>query len=173
MPKTGYPRGKWPRETIEETFWARVRKTDTCWLWEGQIRDDGYGILRGRSVHRFAYQLLRGDIPEGLEIDHICSVRNCVRPDHMQCVDHSTNVQLSHARGKHVSHYDRLGSMHRNKTICKNGHPYDSANTRIDEAGRRRCKICDIEKSRRYMVKTKYDVVRGACGDTTKETHEQ
>lgn len=83
------------RKTAAERFWAKVRKTATCWLWRGATNKSGYGNFwdgeRNVSAHRFAF----GEVPEGLEIDHLCSVRNCVNPDHMEAVTHAENVRRS------------------------------------------------------------------------------
>lgn len=76
--------------TVEERFWAKVQKTDGCWLWTGCCIKGSYGrffVRRGLTVlaHRFAYELLVGPIPEGHLLDHrpTCP-RNCVRPDHVR-----------------------------------------------------------------------------------------
>jgi hypothetical protein len=71
---------------------ARTRITDltSCWLWSGCVNGDGYGVIRegGRGsrlllVHRALYELMVGAIPEGMEIDHACEVRNCINPAHL------------------------------------------------------------------------------------------
>ena len=150
-----WERGKWPRPTIEQVFWERANRARGCWLWSGQINADGYGILRRRSAHRFAYELLIGKIPDDCEIDHKCSNRNCVNPHHMEAVSHTENIRRSWKRGKCEGIRHRLGSMQAAKTHCANGHKYSKENTRIDEAGRRRCKQCDIDKTNRYKMKIK------------------
>ncbi len=69
-----------------------------CWLWTGGVKSDGYGSARTygarRSVlaHRFMYELLVGPIPDGLELDHVCRVRSCVNPDHLDIVTHAENI---------------------------------------------------------------------------------
>jgi hypothetical protein len=87
--------------TTEERFWARVDKADDCWLWTGYIKPNGYATFYpggGRHVekpyvHRFAYELTRGPIPSGLEVDHLCSVRHCVNPAHLEVVTRRENLE--------------------------------------------------------------------------------
>lgn len=82
----------------EARFWARVEKTDTCWLWQGQRNNQGYGGLKVQGVevkaHRFAYELLVGPIPDGLVIDHTCLVKHCVRPEHLQPLTQAENARV-------------------------------------------------------------------------------
>lgn len=77
-------------ETPEVRFWSRVDASGPCWLWTG-FTHDGYGsftVTRGdtRRAHRYAWETLVGPVPAGLVIDHLCRVRNCVNPDHMETV---------------------------------------------------------------------------------------
>ena len=73
----------------EKDFWPRVQKGDprTCWLWTGSVGKNGYGtILFEREhdyAHRIAYRLVKGDIPEGQVIRHLCNVRLCCNPQHL------------------------------------------------------------------------------------------
>ncbi len=80
---------------VEERFWANVDKTTTCWLWTGRLNWRGYGEISVKNkfvkAHRYAYEFLEAPIPEGLEIDHLCRVRNCVNPDHLEAVTHKEN----------------------------------------------------------------------------------
>src|SRR5690348_3625220 len=83
-------------ESPEERFWKYVEKTDSCWIWTGSLNTSGYGILRiGKttSVHRFAYELLVGPIGEGLQLDHVCCVRHCVNPAHLEPVTAAENMR--------------------------------------------------------------------------------
>lgn len=124
--------------TPEERFWAKVEKTDTCWLWTACCNDRGYGLfsVAGRLVqaHRFAYELLVGPIPEGLELDHVrdrgCRHRRCCNPAHLEAVTHAENVRRSDAT---------LTSIAAAKTHCRHGHPFDAANTYVDRYGHRIC----------------------------------
>jgi hypothetical protein len=86
------------RTPPEERFWPKVCKTETCWLWTAFKNRDGYGRFNAGGnqpvlVHRFAYELLVGPIAEGLELDHLCRVRACVRPEHLEPVPHRENLR--------------------------------------------------------------------------------
>src|SRR5689334_1886116 len=79
-------------------FWAKVQPADTgCWLWnEGSLDWSGYGQYwydgATRGAHRVAYGLLVGDIPEGLQIDHLCRTPSCVNPEHLEVVAPKENT---------------------------------------------------------------------------------
>ena len=61
---------------LEERFWAKVEKTEECWLWDGCLNSRGYGCIGingvSRLAHRVAYEAAKGPIPDGLVIDHLC-----------------------------------------------------------------------------------------------------
>ena len=81
-------------------WWSKVIPTEGCWHWIGNFNQKGYGRIQMSrklvSAHRFGYEMLRGPIPGGLEIDHLCGNRSCMNPDHMEAVDHKTNVLRGH-----------------------------------------------------------------------------
>lgn len=83
-------------ERIAIRFWAKVTKTDTCWLWTAVTLPNGYGLVtinkRKIYVHRWSYEATKGPIPDGLVIDHLCRVRNCVNPDHLEAVTNQVNI---------------------------------------------------------------------------------
>ena len=85
------------KKTVEERFWSKVDKTDNCWLWTASCDTAGYGRIKlgGKMVpaHRFSYEWAHGGIPEGLQVDHRCHQRNCVRPDHLRLVTNAQNQQ--------------------------------------------------------------------------------
>jgi hypothetical protein len=111
-----------------------------CLLWDRSLTGDGYGNLAAdgkvRKSHQVAYELTRGPVPEGLELDHLCRVRACFHPAHLEAVTHAENVSRSPLHGVH------LGRMNAIKTHCPQGHPYDSKNTKIARNGCRECAIC-------------------------------
>lgn len=90
--------------TVAQRFWSKVRKTETCWLWTACRHPFGYGgfIVNGHKVraHRWAYEDAYGPIPEGLELDHLCRNRACVRPEHLEVVTPLTNTQRANAARK-------------------------------------------------------------------------
>lgn len=91
-------------------FWAKVRVTQACWLWTGAKKANGYGNVKiaGKNLHphRVSWDLLVGDIPNGMVLDHICHVRLCVNPDHLRVVTQKQN--LENRRG--LSHCNKSGA---------------------------------------------------------------
>ena len=91
---------------LPERFWRKVT-VDTgsgCWVWMAALNRRGYGIWgwQGRTVlvHRVAYEVLTGQrIPEGLTIDHLCGVKRCVNPDHMEVVTRGENTRRYYRQG--------------------------------------------------------------------------
>lgn len=83
--------------TVEERFWSKVDKSGECWMWTGFIAPNGYGRFsaspfRG-GAHRFSWSLANGIIPEGMQIDHICFNKACVRPNHLRAVTVKQNAE--------------------------------------------------------------------------------
>ncbi len=81
-------------------FFSRVdKRPDGCWLWTAHVHPrTGYvqfriGGRKGKMVlaHRWAYERFTGPIPAGLELDHLCRVRHCVNPAHLEPVTRSEN----------------------------------------------------------------------------------
>lgn len=73
---------------LEERFWAKVDKSQECWVWTAARNRKGYGILlvdgKNRQAHRVSYELANGPIPGDLQVDHICHNRACMKPAHLR-----------------------------------------------------------------------------------------
>ena len=142
------PKGEYQLKPEIERFWAKVKVVESgCWEWQGHL-NRGYGRLRGDKkdilAHRYAYQLIKGSIPEDLTLDHLCRNRSCVNPDHLEIVTMRENI----LRG------DSFSAKHARKTHCPEGHPYDLFNTRYNLLGARECRICmKAGKKRRYFLR--------------------
>lgn len=139
--------GVYPRKPIEERFWAKVDKTDSCWLWTGFINTNGYGRFspkhgHGTYAHRFVYELTNGVILPELEIDHLCRIRHCVRPSHLDAVTHRINL----LRG------DTFVARNAAKTHCPHGHEYTRENTAYNK-GQRVCKECHRVRQAAWLAK--------------------
>lgn len=80
---------------LEERFWSKVEKTEGCWNWTAGKTHDGYGTIQAygkvRRAHRLSYVMLKGMIPDGMSVDHICHNRACVNPDHLRLATHKQN----------------------------------------------------------------------------------
>lgn len=135
QPQTIKPR---TRKPLEDRFWIKVEKTETCWLWTAATVKGGYGTIRiggvgspMESAHRVAYELLVGPIPDGLHLDHLCRVRRCVNPAHLEPVTCAENL----LRGESFSAVNAV------KTECLRGHAFTEENTYYTGRGRD-CRTC-------------------------------
>lgn len=100
-----------------------------CWLWEGALWPNGYGktarAIHGTQLaHRVFYLDSGREIPDGLDLDHLCRVRHCVNPDHLEAVSRSVNLQRGHDARK----------------TCKRGH--DLTNPANVQPGTSQCIPC-------------------------------
>lgn len=119
----------------------------SCRTWTGTRTANGYGVMRVLRhrlyVHRLAYTLACGPIPDGLEVDHLCRNRLCVNPDHLQPVTTRENG----LRG--------VGACATNarKEECDHGHAYTAENTLTNRLGHRRCRTCWNDYRRQYRAR--------------------
>ncbi len=153
--RQGHPGEAAPRivhgRPLADRFWEKVdkgQKPADCWLWTAQIDDKGYGRFKLRSgvsgtAHRISYELTTGaPIDPRLEIDHLCRVRHCCNPDHLEAVTKAENIR----RGTSPS------AAGRRKTHCPQGHPYAGDNLYINAAsGGRVCRECGRRHQREYL----------------------
>ena len=111
------------RATPQERLLRRVSVDGNgCWLWTGHINHNGYGTLwylgKTTRAHRLSHEVHVGPIPTGLQIDHLCRVRRCVNPAHLETVTSRENV----LRGISPTAFNAT------KSHCKNGHPFTGEN---------------------------------------------
>jgi hypothetical protein len=126
-------------------FWRYVEKTSGCWNWTGHKFVSGYGsiqiALRKVRVHRFSYELHKGPIPKDLQLDHLCSNRLCVNPDHLEAVTARTN----NMRGNSIT------AVNARKVACMHGHPLSGENLWVNpKTGWRACLACVRNRTRAY-----------------------
>lgn len=120
---------------VEDRFARKVEVADDgCWLWMGTVNRKGYGMFwpdaAGTPAHRWSYEHHVGPIPAGLQLDHLCRVRHCVNPEHLEPVTAKENQMRSPFNPAARTH-------------CPQGHPYDAVNTYLYPDGRRRaCRTC-------------------------------
>jgi hypothetical protein len=137
---------------MKKTFYDYVNKTDSCWYWEGYINPDGYGVFKDKLAHRLAYLEMHGEYPTNTVTDHLCRVRHCVNPLHLEAVSRGENVR----RG--------LSSMttrlrHASKTHCPKGHELTPDNLYLENSKdgwqRRHCKTCTKDRRTEQYLRNK------------------
>ena len=134
-----------------ERFWSHVDQSggpDACWPWQLSCDRIGYGSVRfsvrNYLAHVVAYVLTFGQVPDGLELDHVrargCTRRDCCNPAHIEAVTHAENMR----RGSQAS-----------QTHCKRGHEFTAQNTITDprRPGQRTCRTCHNADVRRHLAK--------------------
>jgi len=131
-------------------FYSVPEPNSGCLVWVGALDGGGYGRIhfdgKARKAHRISYELSRGEIPSGLEIDHLCRNRCCINPDHLEPVSRRINV----LRGKSPK---QLSDWQKSKTHCPQGHEYTLENTYIKVGGGRDCRSCQREWQRRFRLR--------------------
>lgn len=133
---------------LHPLFWRKVNKTESCWLWTGRLRYDGYAqytwndsqkVCHTTAGHRAAWAMTNGDIPAGMQLDHLCRVRNCVNPDHLEIVTLKVNTLRS----------ANAAATNAQKDVCLRGHAFD----KVTVGNTRYCGECNrITARERYAA---------------------
>src|SRR5882757_1653346 len=140
------------RIKFPDNFWSLVGSLlpNDCWPWLGDVAIVGYGRFSLDSqrlyAHRIAYELIKGPIPAGLQIDHLCRNRVCCNPSHLEAVTQQENLR----RGNGIA------AIHAHKTHCPQGHPYSGENLKINKTnGGRICAECHRNHRRKSVARTR------------------
>lgn len=140
--------------TLDQLFDRTIPEPNSgCWLWTGALCSGGYAMLHKPGtkrdvfrVHRLSYKLANGSIDDDLQVDHLCRIRSCINPDHLEAVTQTENVM----RG--------IGFAAENsrKIFCDKGHEFTAENTRFykrkDGGQGRRCRQCHRDHERQYRI---------------------
>lgn len=127
---------------IPDDAWVKQDRyeiqSNGCWNWKGHLGSGGYGRCNNRAgqslAHRAFYTILKGDIPDGMQLDHLCRNRMCVNPDHLEPVNQKDNqLRGVLARGKPNS---------TRKDFCRRGHPMKGDNVRYYKNGKYTLRMC-------------------------------
>lgn len=154
----GVRKRSYKSKPLADRFWPKVQKTETCWLWTGAKTQLGYGTIwigggsAGKGMaHRISWELVKGPIPRGMHIDHLCRNTSCVNPDHLEPVTVAENTRRGYAPA--------IGAaFQRAKSSCPHGHPYDDANTHVNKRGGRMCLTCIRVRQRAQRAAKKLGV---------------
>lgn len=129
---------------LEDKLWRKIVVVEDCWEWMGALDMNGYGRLaiegKQKYAHKLMYEMERGPVPDGLELDHLCRNPRCVKPAHLEAVTHRENC----LRGFGV------GALAAKLTHCPKGHPLDGKREK-----QRYCLACHRERSVVYRARRK------------------
>lgn len=145
-----------------------------CWLWTGRVGAQGYGrikdnrkasLIKEPLAHRFVYEQVTAQIPDGLTLDHLCHNddkdcsggikclhRRCVNPDHLEPV----TTQVNTSRGKTPS------AINAAKTHCNYGHEFTPGNTGSQKSGRT-CRACSARRQREFRARKRLEAKEVVC----------
>ena len=130
---------------------SRCHVSETgCLEWTGALaggsKKGDYAAIKVDGVqylgHRIAYEIMYGPIPQGMTLDHLCRVRHCVNPDHLEVV----------TRGENVLRGEGITAQNVRKTHCPQGHEYTTENTYETKDGKRMCRTCSRARTQAWRA---------------------
>lgn len=135
-------------------------RPNDCWSWSGAHTTAGYACVwwegSQRTLHNVLYGLLRGNVPDGLVLDHVvCEDKSCPNPWHVKPETNVRNMLRSPLAP---------ATINRSKSVCIHGHSLNDCYIRSD--GRRRCRTCDQDRSRDYQRKRRREVMPNGRPDS-------
>lgn len=126
-----------------------------CWITNCRTTKRGYAMIdqgdRSHRVHRVTYEASRGPVPQGLELDHLCRVRACCNPQHLEAVTHQENMRRAFeatGTGTYATH-------------CLAGHEFTPATT-LPNHGGRSCRVCHWRRMKEYHARLRADRAEAA-----------
>lgn len=138
-----------PVEPLDQRILRLTDRSGECWLWSGAVDRFGYGRItvkqKPAKAHRISYETFVGPIPDGLQIDHLCRVRRCVRPEHLEPVTAKVNMDRAAAATGTIAG-KRVGGMPIGEK-CAEGHVVAGENV-YQRRGLNYCLACRREGSR-------------------------
>ena len=141
-------------DRLPSRFWDKVAFVEGCWIWTGAFRGEGYPNYydgtRTRIGHRVAYEHLVGPIPDGYQVDHLCKVRLCVNPHHLEAVTARVNTLRSTSPS----------ALRSQQTHCKNGHLLPEERF-LGKRWMRRCLECYTVGQAAYKARKKLSRANG------------
>jgi hypothetical protein len=133
------PFSEWLQRRVE------VDPQTGCWLWTMGKNSNGYAFGRfpgstSRQMHRLTYLQLVGPVPKGMVLDHVCRVRHCVNPRHLEATTNRVNI----LRGVGAP------ALNARMSSCRKGHQF-----KTESNGSRRCPVCKLEWQRERRAQKK------------------
>lgn len=125
----------------------KVNEITGCWEWTGYKMPNGYARIgigqKGHYAHRVSYETFVGPIPPRLTVDHLCRVRHCINPSHLEVVTNRVNILRGNSPSAEQARW----------THCRNGHALTGDNLSVSKNGKRRCVACNRKWHRQRREK--------------------
>lgn len=125
-----------------------------CWLWQGKVRSDGYGVVcidfKDRLIHQVFYEHFVGPRPRGSNLHHTCETKSCANYAHLTLLTVAEHVQEHPEIMRRLAASGRANARRsRAATHCQRGHAFTPENTYWTKQGWRRCRACASAGKRR------------------------